>query len=73
MCRERECQVLTHTAEDFKKVVVYKVFECLCMRVLTGVLLLSSLMAKTKSKLQWRIQRILGIPLPAQQVVLERL
>ena len=60
MCRKRECQVLTHTTENFKKVVVFKVLECLCMRVLAGVLLLSSLMGKNEIKITVTHPEILG-------------
>ena len=51
MCRERECEVFTQRAEHFKNVVVFKVLECLCMRVLTGVLVLFSLMGKIETNI----------------------
>ena len=51
MCREIERQSLIHTAECFKKVFVFKVLECLCIIVLAGVLLLSSLMGKNEIKI----------------------
>ena len=60
MCKERERQVLTHAAENFKKVVVFKVLECLCMRVLAGVLLLSSLMGKNEIKITVMHPEIFG-------------
>ena len=60
MCTERECQVLTHTAENFKKVVVFKVLECLCVRVLAGVLLLSSLKGKNEIKITVTHPEIFG-------------
>ena len=60
MCRERECQVLTHTAENLKKVVVFKVLECLFTRVLSGVLLLSSLMGKNEIKITVMHPEIFG-------------
>ena len=43
------------------------------MRVLAGVLLLSSLMGKSEIKITVTHPEILGIPLPAQQFVLGRL
>ena len=73
MCRERECKVFTQRAEHFKKVVVFKVLECLCMRVLTGVLVLSSLMSKIETNITVIYPGILGIPILAQHVVLGRL
>ena len=60
MCREKEAKVLTHTAENFKEVVVFKVLECLCMRILVGILLLSSLMGKNKIKITVTHPEIFG-------------
>ena len=47
--------------------------ECLCMRDLADVLLLSSLMGKNEIKITVMHPEIFGHTLPAQQVVLGRL
>ena len=60
MCREKECQVLIHTVKNFKKVVLLKVLECLCMRVLAGVLLLAILMGKNEIKITVMHTEIFG-------------
>ena len=39
MCRERECQVLTHTAEHFKKVLLFNLLSASVAHVETSQLI----------------------------------